>query len=41
LLEHDDCCFVSLDEIAEFELSPYDFGAVRLMSSDRFQAVRI
>ena len=41
LLEHDDCCFVTLDEIDGFELSPYDFGALSLMSSDRFRVVRV
>jgi len=40
LMEHDEHRFIALADIASFELSPYDFGAVRLMNSERFQAVQ-
>ena len=40
LREHDDCRFITLSELGNFELSPYDLGAVRLINSDRFQTVR-
>lgn len=39
LMEHDDCKFISLASISRYKISPYDFEAVTLMNSDRFQAV--
>lgn len=41
LLEHDDHRFIDLGAIGSVELSPYDFGAVKLMNSDRFQTVQV
>lgn len=39
LMEHDEHRFIALNDIGRFKLSPYDFEAVDLMNSDRFQAV--
>lgn len=39
LLEHDDHRFIALNDIGSFKLSPYDFGAVKLMNSHRFETV--
>lgn len=41
LLEHDDHRFIDLGDIGSVKLSPYDFGAVKLMNSDRFQTVQV
>lgn len=39
LLEHDDCAFIRLQELGGYNLSPYDDGALELLSSDQFQPV--
>lgn len=37
LREHDECRFVKLGEIDDYEISPYDLGAIDLLNSDRFE----
>ena len=37
LLEHDDCTFIRLRELGGYNLSPYDEGALELLSSEKFE----
>lgn len=37
LMEHDAFTFVRVKEIDDYELSPYDFEAVTLLNSERFE----
>jgi len=37
LLEHDECKFIELGEIGNYEISPYDNGAISLLNSKRFE----
>ena len=37
LLEHDDCRFIELSEIDDYDISPYDRGAITLLNSSRFE----
>ncbi len=37
LMEHDACTFITLNEIDNYELSPYDLEAVTLLNSERFE----
>ena len=39
LQEHDECRFVKLGEIGGYDISPYDFGAIDLLNSDRFDHI--
>ena len=37
LQEHDECRFIELDDIAGYDISPYDHGAICLLKSESFE----
>ena len=39
LQEHDEYRFVTLGEIGGYDISPYDYGAIDLLNSDRFDPI--